>query len=280
MLCRYDSYALKVLDIFSVHGFPVGLIQCESALLGIPGVGSGGYRHFVGKYDRAKAYCEHPFETYPGTPKKTIYIAGEHIGARFTSCIPTSSEERSAYLRAASSEVVSLPPGSLDAVLTDPPYFGNVQYAELVDFCYVWLRKLTGQNNGVFGSPSTRTGNELTVNQTEGRDINHFADGLSRVFTTFANGLKPGRPFAFTYHHNDPEAYVPLVVALSDARLVCTVTLPCPAEMGASIHISGTQSSVVDSIFVCRSTGTVRASLFQVDHASLRDILKADLQRL
>ena len=35
MLCRYDTMALKSLDIFSVHGFPVGLIQCESNLLGI-----------------------------------------------------------------------------------------------------------------------------------------------------------------------------------------------------------------------------------------------------
>ncbi len=34
MLCRYDTMALKSLDIFSVHGFPVGLIQCESNLLG------------------------------------------------------------------------------------------------------------------------------------------------------------------------------------------------------------------------------------------------------
>ena len=30
MLCRYDTYALKCQDIFSVHGFPVGLIQCEN----------------------------------------------------------------------------------------------------------------------------------------------------------------------------------------------------------------------------------------------------------
>jgi adenine-specific DNA methylase len=37
MLCRYDTMALKSLDIFSVHGFPVGLIQSESNLLGIEG---------------------------------------------------------------------------------------------------------------------------------------------------------------------------------------------------------------------------------------------------
>ena len=29
MLCRYDTMALKSLDIFSVHGFPVGFIQCQ-----------------------------------------------------------------------------------------------------------------------------------------------------------------------------------------------------------------------------------------------------------
>lgn len=32
MLCRYDSMALKSLDVFSIHGFPVSLIQCESNL--------------------------------------------------------------------------------------------------------------------------------------------------------------------------------------------------------------------------------------------------------
>ena len=39
-----------------------------------------------------------------------------------------------------------LAPGSLDAVFTDPPYFGNVQYGELMDFCYVWLRRLVGSD--------------------------------------------------------------------------------------------------------------------------------------
>lgn len=34
MLCRYDTMALKSLDIFSMHGFPVGLVQCESNFSG------------------------------------------------------------------------------------------------------------------------------------------------------------------------------------------------------------------------------------------------------
>src|SRR5205823_2355068 len=77
MLCRYDTAALKSLDIFSVHGFPVGLIQCESNMLGIAtppqqnlfgapeiqgsNVGSGGWTNIIDKYTRAKVYCARPF---------------------------------------------------------------------------------------------------------------------------------------------------------------------------------------------------------------------------
>src|SRR5690606_32573453 len=63
---------------------------------------------------------------------------------------------------------------------------------------------------------------------------------------------KPGAPFVFTYHHNDAGAYLPIVVAILDAGLDCTATLPAPAEMTASRHIAGTSSSVLDSVFVCR----------------------------
>ena len=67
MLCRYDTMALKSLDIFSVHGFPVGLVQCESNLLGFVNgngvnVGSGGWTNIIEKYARAKSYCDAPFE--------------------------------------------------------------------------------------------------------------------------------------------------------------------------------------------------------------------------
>jgi adenine-specific DNA methylase len=280
MLCRYDSYALKIVDIFSIHGFPVSLIQCENSLLGIPGVGSGGFRHFVEKYDRAKKYCEEPFEVYPGKPKKTVFVSGERIGARLVSEFPQSEDPKSAFLQAASADTLGLPPASLDAVLTDPPYFANVQYAELMDFCYVWLRKHLADTVPAFRRASTRAEAELTVNQTEGRDINDFTSGLSRMFVAFTQALKPGAPFVFTYHHNDIEAYLPIAIALLDASLVCTATLPCPAEMRASIHINGTRSSVMDSIFVCRTTGKVRASHFRTTPEDLKRMLQADLEDL
>lgn len=253
MLCRYDTYALKCQDIFSVHGFPVGLVQCENNLLGIPKVGSGSFRHFVEKYLRAKRYCQAPFEVRHGERRKQMLsIAGERIEARFVNGFPCD-EERQACLLAVPATEMPLPAASLDGVFTDPPYFDNIQYAELMDFCFVWLRLALEDEFVEFRRTTTRSPDELTGNTTLGRGLEHFTGGLSAVFCHYAAALKPDAPFVFTYHHNDPLAYVPLAVAILDAGLDCTACLPAAAEMRASLHIARTSSSILDSIFVCRA---------------------------
>jgi len=254
MLCRYDTMALKSLDIFSVHGFPVGLVQCESNLIGIvngngTAVGSGGWINVIEKYAKAKRYCDEPFEVRHQQRRKIVVpIRGEWIGE----CRP-HSRSRSVQIRCASSTGLQLAQGSLDAVFTDPPYFGNVQYGELMDFCYVWLRRLVGTDAEGFDRISTRSTDELTGNTTGARDIVHFTEGLSATFTAAANALKPDGPLVFTFHHNSIEAYLAVGVAILDSGLACTATFPCPAEMGGSIHIHGTGSSIVDTVFVCRT---------------------------
>jgi len=256
MLCRYDAWALKSLDIFSVHGFPVGLVQCESNLLGITNdnkmnVGSGGWTNIVEKYAKAKRYCDAPFEVQRhGSKKVQVPIVGEWIGERLN-----GHRTRKIDIHCGDATAVKLKPNSLDAVFTDPPYFGNVQYGELMDFCYVWLRKIVGQEAEGFDRPSTRAAEELTGNVTKGRGLEHFTDGLARVYAAMAKALKPGAPLAFTFHHNKLEAYSAVGVAILDAGLTCSASLPCPAEMGGSIHIHGTMSSIMDTVFVCRSKG-------------------------
>lgn len=285
MLCRYDTTALKSLGIFSVHGFPVGLIQCESNLLGIMRpdrricVGSGGWANIVEKFKKAKDYCDHPFEvTHQGGAKRTVPLNGEWIGDRFNG--DDSHPARVVDISCRDAASSKLPDASLDVVLTDPPYFDNVQYAELMDFCYVWLRRLVGQNSSEFRARSTRTPDELTGNVDMGRGIDHFAEGLSSVFQRMARALTPGSPLAFTYHHNDIGAYYPVAVAILDAGLTCTASLPCPAEMGASIHINGTGSSIIDTVFVCRTTGTMQRRWLAESPAEVAGIVKKDLDQL
>jgi putative DNA methylase len=239
-------------------------------------VGSGGWSNIADKYEKAKRYCDEPFEVMNGRGrKKLVPIKGEWIGERFN-----GARTRLVSIHCASSAALDLAPASLDAVFTDPPYFGNVQYGELMDFCYVWLRRLVGQESEGFNRTSTRSPDELTGNTSQARGLDHFTEGLASVYSTMARALKPGAPLAFTFHHNRIEAYHAVGVALLDAGLTCSATLPCPAEMGGSIHIHGTGSSIVDSVFVCRTQGrTKRGQLFE-SFAELTEIVRIELAQL
>lgn len=281
MLCRYDTMALKSLDVFSIHGFPVGYVQVESNILGLRNgnglpVGSGGWINIIHKYSKAKSYCSEPFEVaFKGKKKITIPIRGEWIGEKH----PDRMElpKRKIDLRCVSATTMELARSSLDGVFTDPPYYGMVQYGELMHFCYVWLRKLMGGDFKGLELSTTRHAQELTGNETASRDLAHFAEGLAAVFARSARALKPGAPLVFTYHHNRQEAYLAAGVAILDAGLTCSASLPCPAEMGGSIHIHGTGSSIVDSVFVCRDRGqTPRAWLFD-DASDLARIMGTEL---
>jgi adenine-specific DNA methylase len=281
MLCRYDTWALKSLDIFSVHGFPVGLVQCESNLLGITNgndtnVGSGGWTNIIDKYAKAKRYCDAPFEVRrQGSRNVQVPVPGEWIGERRNGC-----RQRKVAIQCNDATTAKLSPNSLDAVFTDPPYFGNVQYGELMDFLYVWLRRLVGSEAEGFDRLSTRTAEELTGNVTKGRGLEHFTEGLARVYASMARALRPGAPLAFTFHHNKLDAYFAVGVAILDSGLTCSASLPCPAEMGGSIHIHGTSSSIIDTVFVCRDQGqSPRQWLFESSE-QLAAIVASDLAQL
>jgi hypothetical protein len=155
-----------------------------------------------------------------------------------------------------------------------------VQYGELMQFCYVWLRKLMGGGFPGLEFLTTRHAGELTGNVTAERGLAHFAEGLANVFTRMRQALKVGAPLVFTYHHNQQDAYLAVGMAILDAGLTCSASLPCPAEMGGSIHIHGTGSSIVDTVFVCRQSGTTPRSWLFDDADGLVRIMSGQLAEL
>jgi len=284
MLCRYDTMALKSLDVFSIHGFPVGYVQVESNILGIRNdnllpVGSGGWINVIEKYTKAKRYCREPFEiAFEGRRKFMVRTYGEWIGQRRRE--NPLDQQRQIDIRCVSATELDLPPSTLDGVFTDPPYYGMVQYGELMQFCYIWLRKLMGKNFSGLEHDTTRQVDELTGNETADRDLGHFAEGLANVYARVARSLKPNAPLVFTYHHNHQEAYLPVGMAILDAGLICSASLPCPAEMGGSIHIHGTGSSILDTVFVCRNRETIPTMWLFDDAQGLARIMADELAEL
>lgn len=102
MLCRYDRQALKPTDVFAVHGFPVPRLSCEPALLGERGVGSGGYRHALAKYERAKQWCRQPYETVVDAGRlRRVDMAPEKLAPVLVSDAAVLPDHGAAYLRRA-----------------------------------------------------------------------------------------------------------------------------------------------------------------------------------
>ena len=49
---------------------------------------------------------------------------------------------------------LAFPDGTFDAVIVDPPYYDAIQYGDLSDFFYVWLKRSIGHlYPGLFGTP-------------------------------------------------------------------------------------------------------------------------------
>ncbi len=98
-----------------------------------------------------------------------------------------------------------LPPVELPVVITDPPYYNNVNYSDLADFFYVWLRRsLAPVYPDLFSTLLTPKTNELIVapyrfSGNEGKALEHFETGLSKAFALIRQRANPDYPFALYY---------------------------------------------------------------------------------
>jgi len=94
-----------------------------------------------------------------------------------------------------SSDNLPLPDNSIDVVITDPPYGGNVNYGELADYWLVWL-------DGICPSIMDKT-KEAVINATQGKSLKEYEEILFRVFKECHRVLKEGSPLVATFNSKD-----------------------------------------------------------------------------
>jgi len=118
-----------------------------------------------------------------------------------------------------------------DLVLTDPPYYNNVHYAELSDFFYVWQKLLLEGEYDGFGSSSTPHEQSIESNPAIDKGIEEFEAELSKSFEIINRTLKKDGALVFTYHHSDSESWGELLEALCDQGFEVTATYPITADI-------------------------------------------------
>ncbi len=142
-----------------------------------------------------------------------------------------------------------------DAVITDPPYYDNISYADLSDFFYVWLKRSVG-----FLFEEHFAG-ELTPKKREAIVAPYRHDGkksaarafyeqeMAAAFSEAHRVLKPGAPLVCVYAHKTTLGWAALVEALRHARFTITEAWPLDTEMPERSIGQGT-ASLASSIFL------------------------------
>lgn len=97
-------------------------------------------------------------------------------------------------------------------IATDPPYFNNINYADLSDFFYVWLRRALRESDpGLFATMATPKSRELIANPArhggskQDADL-YFRAGFSEVFGQARELSHPSLPVIVIYAYKQQES--------------------------------------------------------------------------
>ena len=171
----------------------------------------------------------------------------------------------------------------VDLIITDPPDAGNVNYAELADFFYVWLRLVLARTYRAFAPDYTPKEPEIIENPTRGKSSEDFAEGLTQVFEACRGVLRDEGLLVFSFHHALEKAWEALLQAVCNAGFEIASVYPIRAEREESLHLMDKTSISYDLIHIChkrnpeatlerRSWAGVRQDIRRRARAEIREI--------
>ncbi|MHC1732925.1 MAG: DUF1156 domain-containing protein [Bacteroidales bacterium] len=132
-----------------------------------------------------------------------------------------------------------------DIIVTDPPYYDAIPYSDLMDFYYVWLRRilfdLTDETQMIFKhslSPKwdhQENNGELIDDASRFEGDNekskaNYEDGMFRSFQSCFNALQPTGKLVIVFAHKQPEAWETLVSAIIRSGFVVDGSWPIQTE--------------------------------------------------
>lgn len=213
-ICHWDVGYEKVANTFSGFRLPISWDFCEASPTG-DSTGS-----YPGQLEWIARVIEHAMAAISSPSSPTILSQSATNTARG---------------------------GDFDAVITDPPYYDAIQYSDLMDFFYVWLRRasvgLSSDIDRVFSaalSPkwdTTANDGEL-IDEPSRFDGNAVAsksayeEGMYRSFVAARESLAPDGKFIIVFAHKHPDAWETLVGAIIRAGFVVDGSWPIQTEMG------------------------------------------------
>lgn len=242
-----------VRPLFSHHILKPERMPLEANLWGTSKSSGSFLNLFHSRILRAIDYKEMPYEvavtkTRHQKKGKKIFGLNPPMGTEIIGKYPaTGLAKKSVYLSWGDSAKTDLPDKCVDAVITDPPFFDNVHYAELADFFYVWQQLY-------FAEAATLT-NQTTRHPAEVQDteVGAFTQKLTDVFGECYRVLRDEGLLIFSYHHSRLEGWLSVAQAVLSSNFSVVQAQPVKAEMSVATPKSQASSPIdLDVFLICR----------------------------
>jgi putative DNA methylase len=182
-----------------------------------------------------------------------------------------------------------LEPGSA-LVATDPPYFGQIGYADLSDYFYVWHRRaLRSVHPDLFGTITTPKDTELIATPyrhagDKAAAERYFVEGFTETFQSLLAAGRADLPMLVIYAHRQEEAetddglvstaWDAMLGALLKAGLGIVGTWPIHATSSSRQIGQGTNALASYIVMVCRPR---RVDAGVIDRQGFLRALRAEL---
>lgn len=228
--CMLTGYAFgwrRLSPLFAIRGYR-HMVRPVEVNPWLDGIGRGTYPNAVRQVQRAIDEARAP---------RTLSRTGA-----FTA-LPSRPAAAPRVRCADARNLGHIPDGSVDLVLTDPPYLDNVAYSELADFYRPWLRLA-----GLLPEP-VGTGGTLAVHGRGAEAQDRFEAGLRHVMTEIERVLALGGRVTFTFRHESEGAYRSLAAAIGAAGLTAVTVFPMKGDGSFGLHYHD-GSTTWDAVFV------------------------------
>lgn len=198
----------------------------------------------------------------------------------------THPEKAADLIEVLRSDAASLPfeSESLYAVVMDPPYYDNVQYAELSDFFFVWEKLTVGQiYPQFFEHDLTDKAQEAVANPSRfealdrrrSRDLAKadYERKMTRIFAETNRILRPEGVLTVMFTHKRVEAWDTLGHSLIEAGFEIESSWPIHSESEHSLHQAKKAAASSTILLSCRKRPQDRDPAWWDD-------LKADVRKV
>jgi putative DNA methylase len=173
-----------------------------------------------------------------------------------------------------------LPSDSAQAIITDPPYYAAIPYADLSDFFFSWLkRSLIGLHQDLLKPDLTEKPQELVslahrAAMYREKDNRWFEQQMSLACAEARRVCVPSGLGVFVFANKETQAWEAMLAGLINAGWVVTASCPIDTESGNRLRAKASAALASSVHLVCRPRKMPGGSVRTDEIGDWRDVLQ------